>query len=720
MSKHAISLAFITISLFSSYSLASTADPGKAFPTTNNTFLTAPDAAWGVIKKPYPTTAWFANLAIKGEGDKEAGLQPIFPAPYTLKSSQHGLGIALPAASFARENDNSVFAQLYAYSPQLELAVDSQATFERHISAASKLSVTLNYIADDAHYMYAPIVRGAPYITMFYHDLVPMLVPGAGLQSINEQPPGSIVTGTRFAIKMAFDETRTQTWVLYSEKPVTLLWKNTNVGWRLITQAPYTGWLRLALLEDAKQNIKNDVALLDQYASAIPTSGDATYEYDNQAATITYHWKTENNKAPLMMALPHHQEILQTSTTDKIKMRGSKGELLGVIGSTWIMKEPLPKTDFLEITNTAVLTDEQKKAIVHALEKDVADVNATLDPNIFAVYSSGKRFARVARLALIADLFNRNDIKANLISAIEKNLSTWIKGKNKWQLQYDTTWGGIIPKIDDYGSTLYNDHHFHYGYFVYTMAVLAKLDPHWLQQSIQTNEGSVTPAEWINILIRDYANPAHDDAFLPYARHTDPFDGHAYASGLGIAFGDGRNQESVSEAVNSYYAIALLGETLHDEKLTQWSKLLLAQELRAAHTYWQVLRDSKIYLPEFINDNQMTAVLWDGKTDAHTWFGANKEFTYGIEMMPFTAITSQLLPDAWNKEAYKTVSAIYAGLPMDNVGWKWILLKARILGAPEDEYASIWNDAMNSRAHDEGDSKTNTLFYISSFPVMRK
>jgi endo-1,3(4)-beta-glucanase len=719
MNKDLIISAFITLSLLSSYSVASS-DPSKAFPTTKNTFLTAPDAAWGVITKPYPTAAWYANLAIQGEGDKEAGLQPIFPAPYTVRSSEHGLGVSLPSISFARDKDNSVFAQLYAYSTQLELAVDSDATFKRSISAASDLSVTLKYEADPAHYMFAPILRGAPYVTMFYHDLTPMLIPGAGLQSINEQSPGTIVTGSRFAIKMAFDERRTQTWILYSENPITILWKNTDQGWRLTTQTPYSGWLRIALLEDTTQNIKNDTALLDQYALTIPTSGDVTYQYDNQEATITYNWKTQDSKPPLMMALPHHQQILQTPTTDKIKMRSSKGELLGVVGSTWTMKEPLPKADFLEITDTTVLSAEQKEAILSALEKDAADVNATLNPAIFGVYSSGKRFARAARLALMADLFNKKDIQANLISAIETNLTIWIQGKNKWQLQYDTTWGGIIPMIDDYGSTLYNDHHFHYGYYVYTMAVLAKLDPNWLQQPIQTTEGNVTPAAWINILIRDYANPNHDDAFLPYARHTDPFDGHAYASGLGIAFSDGRNQESVSEAVNAYYAIALLGEALHDEKQMLWGKLLLAQELRAAHTYWQILRDSKVYSPEFIKDNQITAVLWDGKTDAHTWFGPNKEFTYGIEMMPFTAITSQLLPVTWNQEAYKTLSTIYNALPADNVGWKWIILKARILGAPVADYPSIWDAAMNSGAHDEGDSKTNTLFYISSFPLMKK
>lgn len=687
-------------------------NPANIFPTTKNSNLSSPDAAWGIIKKPFPTAAWFANLAIKGEGDKEAGLQPIYPAPYVVKSSAQGLGVALPVAVFAREKD-SVFAQLHPYSPQLELSSTSDNTFKRSISDVSDLSVTLKYEDDQQHYMTAPIVRGAPYVTMIYHDLVPMLIPGAGIVSVNDQPPGIVVAGSRFAIKLSYDETNTQTWILYSENPITLVWKTTPQGWRLTTQASYTGWLRITLLEDTRQNVKNDAALLDQYASAIPIRGDVKYTYNDKNAAIKFNWSTLNNQPPLMMALPHHQQILQSQTTDKIKMRNSKGEMLGVVGLEWMMTEDLPKANFLEITDIAGLSNEQKNSIHNQLKKDAENIDATLDPSIYGVYSSGKRFARAARLALLADLFGQIEVKQKIIHVIESNLTTWMKGKNKWQLQYDTTWGGIIPVIDDYGSQLYNDHHFHYGYYVYTMAVLAKLDPTWLQKPLN----NFTPKEWIETLIRDYANSSRDDDYLPYARHTDPFDGHAYASGLGIAFVDGRNQESVSEAVNAYYAIALLGQALNDQKRSQWGQLLLAQELRAAHTYWQILRDSKVYLPEFVKDNQITAVVWDGKVDSHTWFGANSEYTYGIEMMPFTTVTSQLLAPNWSHEAYKTISEIYKALPANNVGWKWILLKARVLGASPAEYPTLWKEAMESGIHDEGDSKTNTLFYISTFPL---
>jgi len=45
---------------------------------------------------------------------------------------------------------------------------------------------------------------------------------------------------------------------------------------------------------------------------------------------------------------------------------------------------------------------------------------------------------------------------------------------------YETTWGGIINKAGannanvDFGNGYYNDHHFHYGYFLAGAATIAK------------------------------------------------------------------------------------------------------------------------------------------------------------------------------------------------------------------------------------------------------
>ena len=65
-------------------------------------------------------------------------------------------------------------------------------------------------------------------------------------------------------------------------------------------------------------------------------------------------------------------------------------------------------------------------------------------------------------------------------------------------------------------------------------------------------------------LLRDYANPSSEDPYFTVTRCKDWYLGHSWAMGLFEA-GDNRNQESTSEAINAYYAVALLGLATGDD-----------------------------------------------------------------------------------------------------------------------------------------------------------
>jgi hypothetical protein len=89
------------------------------------------------------------------------------------------------------------------------------------------------------------------------------------------------------------------------------------------------------------------------------------------------------------------------------------------------------------------------------------------------------------------------------------------------RLLYDTTWGGIVSAagmkdgMADFGSGIYNDHHFHYGYLMYAAAALGAKDRGWLKAR--------TPA--LLDLIRDFANPGLGDPYFPFARQMDFYAG---------------------------------------------------------------------------------------------------------------------------------------------------------------------------------------------------
>jgi endo-1,3(4)-beta-glucanase len=54
-------------------------------------------------------------------------------------------------------------------------------------------------------------------------------------------------------------------------------------------------------------------------------------------------------------------------------------------------------------------------------------------------------------------------------------------------MRYDTTWKGVVAErglygngLEDFGNSYYNDHHYHWGYFIQVSDVLFRIDPFFL------------------------------------------------------------------------------------------------------------------------------------------------------------------------------------------------------------------------------------------------
>lgn len=104
-------------------------------------------------------------------------------------------------------------------------------------------------------------------------------------------------------------------------------------------------------------------------------------------------------------------------------------------------------------------------------------------------------------------------------------------------------WGGIVSSASyvtgnsgaDFGNTYYNDHHFHYGYHILAAAIIGHLDSNWLKQN----------RDYVNVLVRDVANPSAKDKLFPLWRNFDWYHGHSWAHGLYAAM-DGKVIEIIS------------------------------------------------------------------------------------------------------------------------------------------------------------------------------
>ena len=687
---------------------ANFANPKEIFPVTRNEKI--PSSFWLDNKKPYPTNAWFINLVLDQKDNRES--EPVNVFPYSIRLSKEGISLSYTGPTYYAEPEYPAFISALFYQFEKQLTFGAAETMRRYgVASYHGLGIRLEWQNEQQQKVTAPILQGSPYLTEFFVNATPKLSTSFKILTINQQnKPGPLAESKRYELVLALNDHEKQTWLLYSENSLHFNWIINPQGFHLIADKPYTGWIRLALQQDSKQHLNNNAALLDSYSQTIPLDYQQNYSLTGQQMTYTFRWKTQNNQAPLMLSLAHQYQ--QSTTPNTIHYSGIKGLMQGQTIPQWIIKLPEVPILFLEPKNPSLTQTTQLKA---ALATDAQLLLQSPFPDD-GPYQVGKRYAQAARLILIAEQVQSFSLQKKMLSYLETNLSQKMLGKGKWRFEYDNTWGGIIPSIDDYGARHYNDHHFHYGYWVYTLAVIAKYDPVWLTKPLASQ--SFSPKQWIEALIRDYANPSSDDPYFPLQRYQDDYAGHSWASGL-TSFVDGQNEQSSSEAVNAYYALALYAKVIKDNDLFVFAKFLMTRELVSAQTYWQIQRNSAIYNEQFKKQNQVVANLWDNKVDTNAFFKECKEeyrcgleYAFGIEMLPFTAITEELLNKTWLNEIYPTIKKIIAN--SISSAWKWILIKgiAAIMDKSEKEF--FFNEVIlsNPLTYDHGDSKTNTLYFL--------
>ena len=634
------------------------------WPTVTNSVQPSEHWSDALVDAPLPTNAWWFNVAL-GSGLANT-------LPYLVKCTSGGLEVCQPAIFGNAQYVGSAWVANWTLG-----AVGGVGTHE--IVDHDALSVTVDWPAAGVS---APLVRGMAYASMHYTNATPRFSTVHALLSINGSAPGGAVTSDRFEVEL----NNGQTWIAYTSSPITLA----PFGNALQANAPFTGWVRWAVVPSAEAE-----SVLDAHADAVTVGGDVSATVDGDLATLAFDWEVESMGAsavPLHYALPHHRAVLVEEAMAEVAVTTIKGELQAVSGATWHLEEPLTTIGF---ESPGGIAPALVPAITAALEEDV-DFPVTAGDTYFG----GKQLAALGRLALIADELGEAASAAAVRGSLEAALTPWMAGTNSDPLRYDATWGGVVSNSGgSFNQGAYNDHHFHYGYFLYAAAALAKEDAGWL-------------AEWgdeVDQILRNIANPSPADPHYTVARNKDWFVGHSWAQGL-YEGGDGRNQESSSEAVNAWYGVYLWGVATGDERVRDLGRLLLAMELRSAHTYYQITSDSGIY-PEPFASNKVVGVLWSNKVDYTTWFGGNIEFIHGIQMLPFTPISEELLRPEWITEEYPVVAEALDD-PGRMAGWRGFCYMAHAVIDP----VAAWWEADELTGYDDGNTRTNTLYWLATRP----
>ncbi len=80
-------------------------------------------------------------------------------------------------------------------------------------------------------------------------------------------------------------------------------------------------------------------------------------------------------------------------------------------------------------------------------------------------------------------------------------------------------------------------------------------------------------------------------------------------------------------------------------------------------------------------------------------------------MLPFTPITELLLRAEWIEEEYPVVATALDSPDLGD-GWRGFIIMAHGIIAPE----TAWEDAATLSSYDNGNSKTNTLYWLATRP----
>lgn len=221
------------------------------------------------------------------------------------------------------------------------------------------------------------------------------------------------------------------------------------------------------------------------------------------------------------------------------------------------------------------------------------------------------------RLADLGEVLRRAGDRAGAdraLQAARAGVEDWLTysgADDRHWLAREPAWGGIVALPSEFGNESYNDHHFQYGYLIAAAAVIAESDP-----GFDTRYGRT-----VDLLADDVA------------RVWNPYEGHSIASGFSDT-PDGGNQESSSEAVNAWWAIARWELVTGRRGAADRAVAHYALEALAARTYWLDERD---VVPRPTGYTHREAgIVWGGKVDFATFFDPRPEAVVGIQLLPFT------------------------------------------------------------------------------------
>jgi endo-1,3(4)-beta-glucanase len=476
-------------------------------------------------------------------------------------------------------------------------------------SVELNLHVNRQQYGDATKKIMSNLVQGMGFVTARYYDLVPVIGSGVFFRSVT---PVAAPRGGVQKWRVILEDGKT--WLIYvcPNAGTPSLGLTLSGNDKLIGSGSFSGFIQVSKLSSGGPE-----SVIDSAAGAFPLTSTLSASVKGNTGSYTFaHSRYGKNNAGklLMYALPHHMGSFNSATlagqTNLVLRAPTKGLMRGVLADSWTMIEtglPTSTTWLPGGTLDSTVATAVKEAATTELQQDM-DAQSNLD----SMYFSGKALAKFAQIVLALATSQRDPTLARSgLQRLQKAMGRFATNKQKYALVYDRTWRGIVSDAmyqtgdpgSDFGNSYYNDHHFHYGYFIYAAAVIAHCD------KLLNGSSSWVSANkpWVNHLVRDVANPNSADKYYPVSRSFDWWGGHSWAKGL-FESADGKDEESSSEDYNFAYAMKLWGSIIGDSAMEARGNLMLGIMKRSLNLYMLMSDTNTVQPPNFIK-NKVTGIV---------------------------------------------------------------------------------------------------------------
>ncbi|KAF8421008.1 glycoside hydrolase family 81 protein [Tirmania nivea] len=726
----------------------STASPPAIFSTRSN--HPVPRLSIPEKDKPFQTNKFYSNMYLDNQD------RPVFTYPYSVwyskgnvlfsngtrepfglsmshvDQSQRKFGPTGSVGSGSTGAIESYLNTLWIRSLNLGAIEFDSATASRTMELTSlrPMSVDVNFYVNKAldarKKMHTPLCLGMGFISTEYSGLTPQIESSIFFRSI------SLVPSTNLNVvkyKVTLEDGKF--WVIYAHADPTVvqvpfILTVINNG-KLKAAGPFSGIVQIAKI-GTTENAQVE-AVLDKTTGGVCTGAAVTAQTDG-GSVASYHINYTRYKGTgplLMFALPHHYNSFTDSTKaaryDIYQLTSlSKGMMIAVVADEWHMREDsMPtKIGWMPVKSGAapVFAADSLTQLASVARAEIAqDFDA--QSNLEELYFAGKALGKFAYLCLTSHfVLSDRTLTSTCLTKLEKAYSLFTTAKNKNMLVYEYGWRGLVTDAvyktgnpaADFGSGYYNDHHFHYSYFIHAAAVIAFLDAP--AQGFGTGKWLTANKDWVNTLVRDVANPSASDPYFPVSRSFDYWHGHSWAKGLFESL-DGKDEESSSEDANFAYAMKMWGYASGQPLVEARGNLMLAILRRAINTYMLISPPTSPHPtnpnpweihPTQFNPNRVSGILFENKVHHVTYFGAEPKHIQGIHMLPLSPISPYIRSAAFAQDEW---TAFFSGnIGNINDGWKGVLYQNVALLTPHEswkffaqsDFRSEWLDGGASRA----------------------